>query len=86
LCDALVDDEFDNDDGLAACTIFAFPVLPDKPRLMFSFALVTTDGEVLGVSAYAKRWLEAGRVIPQGSASVRVVDVIKAGTTPMEAR
>ena len=46
---------------------------------MFSFALVTTGSEALGVFAYAKGDWKPGDIIPQGSASLRVVDVIKAG-------
>jgi hypothetical protein len=45
---------------------------------MFSFALITTDGEALGVFAYAKRDWKPGDIIPQGRASLRVVDVIDA--------
>ena len=38
---------------------------------MFSFALVTTDGEALGVLAYAKGDWRPADIIPQGSASLR---------------
>jgi hypothetical protein len=45
---------------------------------MFSFALVTTDNEALGVFAYGKRDWKPGDIIPQGSASLRALDVIPA--------
>ena len=36
-----------------------------------------TDDEALGLFAYAKRDWKLGDIIPQGSASLRVVDVIE---------
>jgi len=45
---------------------------------MFSYALVTTDNEALGVFVYAKGDWKPGDIIPQGHASLRVVDVIEA--------
>ena len=45
---------------------------------MFSFALITTDNESLGVFAFAKWDWKPGDIIPQGRASLRVVDVIDA--------
>jgi hypothetical protein len=38
---------------------------------------MNTDDEALGLFAYAKRDWKLGDMIPQGSASLRVVDVIE---------
>jgi hypothetical protein len=45
---------------------------------MHHFTLVTTDNEVVGVFTYVKCDWKPGDIIPQGSASLRVVDVIPA--------
>jgi predicted metal-dependent peptidase len=44
---------------------------------MHHFTLVTTDNEVVGVFTYAWCDWKPGDIIPQGSASLRVVDVIE---------
>ena len=41
------------------------------------FALMDTDEKSLGLFAYAERDWKLGDIIPQGSASLRVVDVIE---------
>jgi hypothetical protein len=43
---------------------------------VFRFALISTDGDALGPVAFVRSDWKPGDVIPQGRASLRVVQVI----------
>jgi hypothetical protein len=53
-------------------------------RVVYHFSIVNPDFEPLGLFAFARRDWRIGDLIPQGKATLRVIDVIDPEPRPLD--